>query len=417
MRRKNEAGQALIFAVVALGILLMGFVGLGIDIGYMRYEKRAQQTAADSAAIAGAADIAYGGVSGAAQAEASSNGFGDTSGTAGCPGAVDCVAVTVNKPPLSGPHATDPQYVEVYIAKVHPTFFMRVLGINSERITARAVATTVGGGANSGCLYTLAPPSDAIEGVNVNGAVTLNAPTCGVVDNGNFNTKGNALTFNTGTFGIAGDWSKSGPGGTVTCSGSSTCPTATNMPTAGDPLAGLISPPAVGAPVAFNPASIVPGSTYNGISIPANSTVTFPAGTYVVSGGNFSIGANSTVLGTGVTFYFTNGSTITATGTPNIQLSAPNSGTYAGVLFYQNPSDTNGPSLGGNSASFFQGALYFPSAQLTFFGNGSFGSGAQYTIVIAAALAFSGHPDVTLNSNFSGLPGGVSIIKNAILVE
>ena len=58
--RKEEAGQALIAAVAALGVALMGFAGLGIDMGYMRYEKRLQQTAADGAAIAGAADLLYG---------------------------------------------------------------------------------------------------------------------------------------------------------------------------------------------------------------------------------------------------------------------------------------------------------------------------------------------------------------------
>ena len=55
MTRNKEAGQALIAALAALGIVLLGFAGLGIDIGYMRYEKRLQQTAADAAAIAGAA--------------------------------------------------------------------------------------------------------------------------------------------------------------------------------------------------------------------------------------------------------------------------------------------------------------------------------------------------------------------------
>lgn len=75
MTRKNESGQALVFAVLALGIVLMGFAGLGIDMGYMRYEKRLQQTAADAAAIAGANDILPGGVTEAAQNAAAANGF------------------------------------------------------------------------------------------------------------------------------------------------------------------------------------------------------------------------------------------------------------------------------------------------------------------------------------------------------
>ena len=119
---------------------------------------------------------------------------------------------------------------------VQPTYFMKIFGVSSEAITARAVATNVSGGDGGGCLYTLGPPSSSIEGVNINGSATFNAPSCGIEDNGNFNTKGNALTVNSGTFGVSGDWDKSGPGGTVTCGPTQpTCP-ATNVPAATDPM-------------------------------------------------------------------------------------------------------------------------------------------------------------------------------------
>src|SRR5215469_1030093 len=100
MRRKSEAGQAVIFTALALTVLL-GFAGLGIDMGVMRYEKRLQQTAADSAAIAGADDLRYNGGSGvtlAAQNASAGNGFTDNSGGAQCTdsSAVNCIGVTVN---------------------------------------------------------------------------------------------------------------------------------------------------------------------------------------------------------------------------------------------------------------------------------------------------------------------------------
>ena len=58
MRYKSEAGQAVIFTAVAM-VALMGFAGLAVDMGLMRYEKRAQQSAADGAAIAGADELRY----------------------------------------------------------------------------------------------------------------------------------------------------------------------------------------------------------------------------------------------------------------------------------------------------------------------------------------------------------------------
>jgi len=208
MNRKNEAGQALVFTAVGL-VALLGFIGLGIDMGVLRYQKRLEQTAADGAAIAGATNLTYGGVQTGAQNSAGSNGFSDNTGGGACAApptnlGVGSVAVTVCNGPLRGPHAGDTNYVEVYVSACQPTYFMKIFGVNSETITARAVATNISGGSNgntTGCLYTLGAPSSAIEGVNINGSAVLNAPTCGIVDNGNFNTKGNKLDVNAGTFG------------------------------------------------------------------------------------------------------------------------------------------------------------------------------------------------------------------------
>src|SRR6202021_2516014 len=200
MKRKNEAGQALVFTAVGLAVLI-GFAGLGIDMGMLRYQKRLQQTAADSGALAGANNLAFpasGGVTAGAQNASSRNGF--TDGT-------NNVTVTVNNPPTSGPHsggANSGKDVEVLVTAVQPTYFCDVLGINSQTLTARAVATNVSGvTSGGGCLYTLGAPNAAIEGVNLNGHATLNAPTCGINDNGNFVGIG-AVTVCAGTFGVSG---------------------------------------------------------------------------------------------------------------------------------------------------------------------------------------------------------------------
>ena len=421
MTLHKQTGSVVIFLALAM-VVLLGFAGLAIDMGTLRYEKRLQQTAADGAAIAGASNLAVGsGVTAGAQNASAANGFTDS----GCLDKVGCVTVTVNNPPTSGPHNGNGLYVEVLVAAVHPTYFMKVLGVTKETITARAVATNLGGGVNSGCLYTLGAPSSSIEGVNINGSATLNAPTCGIVDNGNFNTSGNALIVNAATFGTSGSWNANGPGGTVTCTvPTSSCPTP-NMPAAADPLSYLTppcSPCAGGTPlnISGNGTFTVNPGTYSSISITGTGnkspSVTFQPGVYVLSGGNFSVSGNATIIGNGVMFYFTNGATINATGGGNkldFQLSPPTSGTYAGILFYQNPNDTAGPQLGGDDQSSFSGALYFPKAQLTFFGNAkSYNTG----IIVADAIALSGNPTVNLKGT-AGLPPGVTVIKNAILVE
>ena len=50
---RNEHGQALIITLISFTVLL-GFVGLAVDVGYMFYTKRQLQVAADAAALAGA---------------------------------------------------------------------------------------------------------------------------------------------------------------------------------------------------------------------------------------------------------------------------------------------------------------------------------------------------------------------------
>jgi Flp pilus assembly protein TadG len=413
--RKNQTGQVLVSTALAL-VVLLGFSGLGIDMGVLRYKKRLQQTAADGAAIAGATNLNYGGVTTGAQNAASANGFADSSGATGCPAAVGCVTVTVNNPPATGPHAGNNKYVEAIVTAVQPTYFVRIFGVSRESVVARAVATNVSGGANSGCLFTLGSPASSIEGININGNATLNAPTCGIVDNGNFNTKGNALTVSAGTFGTAGDWKKSGPGGTVTCTDAPTSCPSIDMPATGDPLAYLTppcSPCTGGTALSTNSNMTINPGTYSSISIgPAN--VVFSPGTYIINGaGGLSIGANATVSGTGVTFYLTNNATVSMVGTPTLQFTAPTSGQYAGILFYQDPNDTVGPSFGGNSSTFYDGVLYFPKSQVTFFGNSTIGDVA---IVVADALALSGHPTVNL-LGAAGLGPGVNIVTRAILVE
>jgi Flp pilus assembly protein TadG len=422
MTRKNDAGQALLFTALALGVL-MGFAGLAIDMGMLRYEKRLQQTAADAAAIAGASNLSYGGVTSGAQNASAANGFADTSGntgtcttssspgSCGCPNTVGCVTVTVNNPPASGPHTGNSNYVEVLVSAVQPTYFMKAVpgGPAKETVVARAVATNLSGGANSGCLVTLDPNTDGIEGININGNATLNGPNCGIVDDGNLDTTGRAYTITTGTFGVSGSWI--GQTGDITCTAQpSDCPVV-GSPSSGDPLS-YLTPPPVGTPVSFNSSNIVPG-TYNGISLTGSNTYVFPAGTYVLDGGSFTCSGTPTIQGTGVMFYFTNGATYNCTGSVTVQLTAPSSGAYAGILFYQDPSDTVGPSLGGNSASFFNGALYFPKSRITFFGNSS---SYNVAMVVAAAVALSGSPTVNLQGA-AGLPAGVSLIWNAVLVE
>lgn len=460
MKRNKEAGQALVLTAVAL-VMLMGFAGLAIDMGVMRHEKRLQQTAADAAALAGANNLSYGGVTAAGQAASAANGFSDTGTTCstGCPnpGSAGFVTVTINNPPASGPHAGDANYVEALVTDVHPTYFMRVLGTNQQSVTARAVATNVSGGpigGGAGCVDTLGAPTKKLSGVSASGSVTVNAPTCGINDNGNFVANGGAnLNITAGSIGVSGTVTSNGTG-TIT-------PTpVANVPAMGDPI--QITPPCSGAsctssgPIKITAGActgagcagnvtcsagtctIAPGN-YDDLCIDNNQTVDFSAGLFVITGASvcntgteFQVNAGSTICNStnadcsgmmgsanaGVTFFMTGSGSVNINGNSTANFAAPTSGTYEGMLFYQDPSDTAPASLSGNNGTSFQGALYFPKAPLSFGGNntttGTFNGSAAFTLIIADYVTFAGNPTIELKSDLSGLQGNGGPLAGAI---
>src|SRR5579864_5051399 len=88
MSHRKQSGQVLAGFAVTL-VVLLGFAGLAIDMGTLRYEKRLQQTAADAAATAGAQNLQFAvingnaagtGVTTGAQVASTQNGFTDGGG-------------------------------------------------------------------------------------------------------------------------------------------------------------------------------------------------------------------------------------------------------------------------------------------------------------------------------------------------
>lgn len=448
MTRRSEAGQALVFVVTTLGLLLMGTAGLGIDMGYLRYEKRLQQTAADAAAIAGATNLAYSGVISGAQGASTTNGFTDSSGNkvSTCtsdnptskPTKPPTVCLQVNNPPGSGPHSGNSNYVEVLVSVIQPTFFMTLLGTNSEPITARAVATNLSGGATSGCLYLL---DNSGNDILMNGSnEAINAPSCGIEDDACLLMNGSNLTISAASIGV----SCTSP----TYNGvSAPANVHTSMPAAADPLAYLTPPSSAcagTASVTINGSNITQtvaaGNYCGGTGITVNGsnnkvtlnpgvfnkilingsgqTITFNPGVYVISGaGGFVDNGNSTMTGNGVMFYDASGP-LTLNGSNPLNFSAPTSsnpgtGAVAGMLFWQPPSDTNAITLNSGNTSSLNGIVYAPDAPVTINGKNA---ATAYMVVVAKSLLMNGNSTLTLSDDASGLTGG-SPLKHAVLVE
>jgi Flp pilus assembly protein TadG len=402
--RAAEHGQALPLVACGVAVLLM-MAGLGIDVGYLDYQKQLMQHAADAGASGSALAIISGSnYLNAGRNDAAANGY--TNGS-------DNVSVTVNYPPQTtgDPYYNNTSYVEVIVAQPRPTFFMRVAGYNSVNVRARAVASAARNA--TGCIYAL-DPTDASSFL-VDGNVTINS-TCGIYVNSDSVTgirkNGGSGSVTSTAIAVVGDYSGTG---------FSPIPTPGIAPFS-DPLAG-VSAPTVASGCATPVGNVYsPGTYCNGITIHGNGSYTFLPGQYTIKGG-WTVMGGPTLTGTGVTFYFTkdasgNYSGVNIDGNATQSFSAPtdtSAGGIPGILFFQDrslPVGSAASTFGGTSGQGYLGALYFPTTTLNYKGTPNLQTTA--TIMVAWELDFRGD---TLFKNYTLLPGGGGPVKTSVLVE
>lgn len=392
---KDEDGQALVVAALSI-TLLLGFLALAVDVGILFRAKRNVQIAADAAAMAAALVYKYN-VNATALAEsaglaaATANGY--TNGSNG-------VAVTV-VPPTSGPNANCSSCFAATVAVPNPTFFMSMFGFGSINVAAQAVA----GRPWENCVFALG----AAGVTNAGGTISLT--NCGLIDNGSFANTG---AFKANAVSIAG----------IVSGNPSTPAPQVGIAPSGDPL--NLTAPTIpsGCGTALNLATsgtAGPGC-YSGLTITNTGTViTLSPGLYVINNQNntpISLGANTTLAGSGVTIYFNGALTIDPTATMN--LSAPATGIWNGILFYEDPSDANTFALQGASGpngSNLQGIFYTPGATVDLSNAGNM---QLYAVFVANALnnaPTGGSNTVTVQDYLSQNPTAPLSLRTIALLE
>jgi Flp pilus assembly protein TadG len=414
--RRNSSGQTTVL-VAAASVGLLAAVGLAADVGSLRNVHQHMQSAADSAAIAAVEGLqtSQSSASDSALADAKTNGFED---------GANGVSVTVENPPQGGSYQGNANYVRVVISQPEPTYFLKLLGLDSVQVSASASAHM---GNSPYCVYSLDPSASGSFGtLTTNGGATLSAKCGIIVDSSSSSAVSvNGVSVISATqIGIVGSYSLGG--------GSVMTPTPrTNIVPSDDPLKNLAEPmPSTCTPANTtlnigNDTTLYPG-TYCGtngkpaIKVASNANVTFNPGLYIIDGGGIDLSGGGTITGDGVTIFNTFDSqqgygAINITGSGTVTLSAPTSGYYEGILFMDDrnaPSSSSGSKIAGGSASVYNGVLYFPQSSLTFTGN-SVNKGS-YTILVGDKITLSGASQ--LNDDYSMLADG-SPIKGAALAE
>jgi Flp pilus assembly protein TadG len=388
---KDKKGGFMVLTAILMPVLA-GFAGLGIDATMWMTHKRYTQSMADEASMAGAflalANSGNTAVQTAATQEATRNGLNPGTG-------VGQDVIAINSPPLTGAHIGKAGFVEVTVTRNAPLYFSNILNINSVKVVSRAVA----GGVNLGNSCILALNNTKDQAVYFSGSTVVTIG-CGVTSNSSSSQSiyinGNAaLTADPAQ--AYGDIYLGGSASLIT--NSPVEPYAQRLP---DPYSTLTIP-TTPAGCTFNSASIgnnaalTPGRYCGDLTLKGN--VTMAPGTYIIDSGSIASNGNTNIVGTGVTIILTasnpaNIGNIKFTGNVSSTLSAPTTGPYAGILFYQDPNALIGGSNSflGNNSMVYTGAIYFPKQQVTFSGNGSVTSHCLQ--VVGDSVYFSGNSDI-----------------------
>jgi uncharacterized membrane protein len=171
----EESGQSTMLVAAFIGILLLGFVALGLDVGYLFHEKRMAQAAADAAAVAAAEEATAGNSlneTAVANAMAKLNGFDPNA-------SVNPATVTPPFTPTHGNYANAGAYVEVDVSKPVPTFFLGLLNPSAKTVVVSARAVAGGGQSSPTCICLEGPHGTDFA---VGNAATVTANQCGIVD-------------------------------------------------------------------------------------------------------------------------------------------------------------------------------------------------------------------------------------------
>ncbi len=170
----NEDGQVLVMTVLCMGILI-GALGMAVDVGVLFRARRNMQIAADSAAMAGATALYYGGNATTAATNAAST----------VDAGITSSMVTVSLPSSVG-GVTCGTCVQVNLYKPTATIFMHTFsnmfgGDNFGLVNV--AAKSIAGAPSTGlaCGYIMSPTAD--QALWIHGAGAIIAPGCGMYVN------------------------------------------------------------------------------------------------------------------------------------------------------------------------------------------------------------------------------------------
>jgi hypothetical protein len=421
--RADNSGVAAVIAAIVFPIVVGG-MGLGAETGYWYMTQRKLQHAADLSADAGGARLRAG--DSKAQISAAAVNIARNSGLSASVG-----TIVVNTPPVSGVSAGNGSSVEVILTEVRPRLFSSVFSGDPVTIKTRAVAKY--SAASQACVLALSPVASGA--VTVSGATNVALQGCDVASNSNASDSflmSGAAVMSAGCVDAVGHAVTTAQLTLTQCAAARV-----EAPLVRDPYASVAEPAAIGACASNvgnpnNPTTLTPTDNQpNGMKsmrfcggAAFKGTVTFNPGLYIIDGGGMTANGSVTLCTPplctppvtppgipGVSFYFTNGGHLQLGSNAILNLLAPTSGPFSGILFFGSRTSAGATQqLGGGSASQLQGAIYMPASDVTFTGNSASTNGC--TQVIGRTVTFTGSSSLGSNCGPNSGTGTSTIATN-----
>jgi Flp pilus assembly protein TadG len=376
-------GNVAILFSLSAPVMIAG-VSFGVETGYWFYRQASLQGAADAAAYAAAIEARAGSsstvVTAAATTAAAADGFSTANGT-----------IQIVNPYATGGGNTS---VKVLLTRTEKRYFSQIFTTSPIQTSARAIAT-FSTSANA-CIVAL--DKSASSAVLFSGNSSLTLTSCNVMAN---SISASSVTAQgSATVSVPCIMTAGGVSLTANVTQTGCASSLTQLPQVADPFKDVPAPTASGNCKNGNGNTLQPGNYCSGMNLSGN--VNLNPGTYYVSG-DIKINANANISGSGVTIYLAGSSSITINGNATVNLSAPTTGTYSGILFYGDPTNTASVNnkFNGTAASKLTGALYFPTQDVSYLGNFSGTSGCMQ--IVAKTVQWTGNTSMSINCSSYGL--------------
>lgn len=346
--RRNERGNVLILTAMGLPILIGG-AGLGVDTTQWYLWKRELQTAVDAAALSGAFSAAQGfSHASSAEQELARN--------------IDVVTIKGRSVALGDWDGGTGNAVTVSANTQRTLPFSSMFLNAAPTISAAATAASLNDGEH--CMIALDDGTQTTMTVEGNALLQLN---CGIGARG----RGTAAVKFDGKAQVAA--SPISAVGGITAEDKNLMGDSTIRPYSlapKDPFEGMAVPTNPTARTYDPTSSTLQPGTYSDLTL-ANSADLAP-GVYVIDGGCLCANAKERLTGDGVTIVLKGGATVGINGSALVDLSAPTSGSYKGILIFEDKSSAVGTktsTINGNTNLKLEGAIYTPTQHFQINGN------------------------------------------------